>query len=1042
MRNLAFFLGLLMVLGGSVVRGADVVAAEKSEGIEIGSHVFGAMRARAIGPAVMSGRIASLDVVDSDPRFIYLGAAGGGVWKSRNGGVNFEPMFDDHNQCIGAVTIDQAHPDTVWVGTGEVWVRNSVSVGDGIYVTRDGGKKWTHLGLKETERIGKIVIDPTDSKTVYAAALGHLWNANEERGLYKTTDFGQTWKKILYADDTTGCSDVWLDPDDPQTVYATMWTFRRTPCSFHSGGPESGFFKSIDGGLTWREIREGLPEGDLGRIALGVSPADPNLIYASVEATVSGFYRSEDKGETWALASDQKMIKGRPFYFSLVIPDPIDPDRVYKSNTNLLVSRDGGKIFGGTGGWVHADNHALWINPADNNHMIAGTDGGVYITHNRGNGWVHVPNLPVSQFYRVAVDNETPFNVYGGLQDNGSWMAPSRSPSGIENCDWINLGGGDGFATVPDPRDVNFVYWEWQGGNINRHDLRTGEDKDIKPQRWLGGPKLRWNWNTPIVASQVDPKRLYVGSQFLHRTTDRGESWKVISPDLTTNDPDKQRQEESGGLTIDNTTAESHCTIFAVADSPLDKKIIWVGTDDGNLQVTKNDGKNWSKVSGNVPGLPAGTWVSTVEPSPHHKNTALVTFDGHRTGDMKTYAYLTRDLGETWTSILTDEVVGHAHVIRQDVVNPDLLFLGTEQGLYITLDSGKHWARFEEDFPAASIRDMVIQQRENSLVMATHGRGIRIIDDITPLRQITTETLTADVAILNSRPAVLRIPQGRQHSPGDNYFAASNPGSSARLNYYLKKRHLFGDMKIEIFDQEGELLKTLPGSKRKGMNFVTWSPRLKPPKVAPSPVLDPSTSFAAAVGPAAPEGTYTYRLTKGKEVYRGTVDVGYEPGYPHDRKVRARQQELVQELYGMLGRLAYVSEAMAEARDAARDRAEALEGNDGLTSSLASDLAGFADELNTMHSSLMVTEEVQGIGGQRRLRENVVRLYASIARYGGMPTESLVQRLADFRVEIDAANEGFLALTEGRLAELNEKLVSVGSDPIPLLTPEEHAKRD
>lgn len=1036
MRKATFLLVLLLVSGGHQVLGADPTAADG--GIEIGPNVFGAMRARAIGPAVMSGRVSSLDVVDSNPRMMYIGAAGGGVWKSRNGGITYEPVFDDHNQCIGAVTIDQAHPDTVWVGTGEAWVRNSVSVGDGIYRTVDGGKKWKNVGLADSERIGKIIVDPTNSQIVYAAVLGHLWDAHEERGLFKTTDFGQTWEKILYVNDSTGCSDIWLDPDNPRTIYASMWEFRRKAYSFNSGGPGSGVFKSTDAGATWREIRTGLPEGDLGRIALAVSPADPNIIYAAVEATSSAFFRSEDKGETWAQTSDQKVIKGRPFYFSLLIPDPEDPDRVYKSNTYLLVSRNGGKVFGGVGGWVHADNHALWINPNDPNHMVAGTDGGVYTTFNKGDGWRYATNLPVSQFYRVSVDNQRPYHVYGGLQDNGSWMAPSRSPSGIENSDWVNLGGGDGFAVVADPRDPQIVYWEWQGGNINRKDLRTGESKDIKPLRQNDGPKLRWHWNTPIAVSASDSKRLYVGSQYLHRSTDRGESWQVISGDLTTNDPAKQRQEESGGLTIDNTAAETHCTIFTICESPLDKKIIWVGTDDGNLQVTENDGRLWRLTSEKIPGLPQGTWVSSVEASPHDKNTALATFDGHRNGDMQPYAYLTRDLGRTWQSITTDDVKGYVHTIRQDPVNPSLLFLGTESGLFITLDGGLHWARFEEEFPPVSIRDMVIQQRENSLVMATHGRGIRIIDDITPLRQITPATLENEVTILESLPAVLTIPQGKQHSPGDTYFSAGNPWTSARLAYYMKKRHMFGEMKIEIFDQDGELLKTLPGGKRKGMNFVTWSPRLKPPKVAPSPVLDPQTSFAAAVGPAAPEGTYTYRLTRGKDVYEGTVDVAYDADYPHGKKERAEQQAIVKELYDMLARLAYVCEALAEVRDGARDRADGLEAGDAL----ATELNSFADDLDAMHGTLMVTEEVQGIGGKKKLRENVVRLYASIAGYGGEATRSQRERLVGFRTEINQANDDFVALTVARLDELNGQLTERDLESIPLLTEAEYAERE
>ena len=1047
MKPVVISLCFLLALGGSAAAAAHDTGA--GDGIPIGSHVFGAMRARNIGPALTSGRVSCLAVVDGDPRTMYIGAAGGGVWKSRNGGIGFEPVFDEHNQCIGALAIDQAHPDTVWVGTGEVWVRNSVSVGDGIYVSTDGGGKWRHTGLADSERIGKIIIDPTDSKVVYAAVPGHLWDANEERGLFRTADFGRTWQKILYVDENTGCTDVWLDPEDPQTIYAAMWEFRRRPDFFTSGGPGSGIFKSSDGGQTWREIREGLPAGDLGRIALAVSPAEPDRLYAAVEAAVSGFYRSDDKGETWRLASDQEAIKGRPFYFSLLTPDPRDPDRVYKANTYLLVSRDGGKVFNGVGGRVHADHHAMWIDPADPRHMIVGTDGGVYITFNRGAGWRFVPNLPISQPYRVAVDDQQPFRVYGGLQDNGSWMVPSFSPSGIENRDWECLGGGDGFAVVPDPRDPRYVYWEWQGGNISRMDLRSGESKDIKPLRLKDGPELRWHWNTPIAAGPRGSDRLYIGSQFLHRSTDRGESWQVISPDLTKNDPDKQRQEDSGGLTIDNTNAENHCTIFTICESPRNRKIIWVGTDDGNLQVTRNGGKQWEEVSARVPGLPAGTWVSCVEASPHDPATAFATFDGHRSGDKRSHVYVTRDLGRTWTSLVTDGIKGYAHVVRQDPVNPDLLFLGTESGLFITLDGGLHWARFAEEFPPVSVRDMVIQRREASLVLATHGRGFWIIDDITPLRQITRAVLAEEVTILDSKPAELLISPGRQEAPGDTYYAAGNRWSSARLAYYLKKRHMFGEMKIEIFDQDGQLLKTLPGGKRKGLNLVTWTPRLKPPKVAPSPVLDPQASFAAAVGPSAPEGVYTYRLTRGKDVYEGEVEVRYAPDYPHGKKERGRQQRIVRELYDMLARLAYVCEAVGDARDAARDQAEVLmaadESDPGPVPEqdriLAGELTTLADDLDTLHGSLMVTEKVQGISGRSRLREKVVRLYASIAGFGGPPTRSQLDRLETFRTEIEAANGRFRELTAERLDGLNGKLAARGLPAIELLTEEEYAAR-
>jgi len=1025
-------LGLLMLLP---VSGLSQDAAE--QGIDIGPHVFGALRARGIGPAVMSGRISALDVVDSDPRIIYAGAASGGVWKSKNGGVNFRPVFDDHNQCIGAVAVDQAHPDTVWVGTGEVWVRNSVSVGDGLYRTYDGGDNWVRVGLENTERIGEIIVHPTDSQVVYVAALGHLWDANEERGLYRTSDGGTTWEKILYVDENTGCTDVAIDPRNPDIVYAAMWQFRRSPDFFTSGGPGSGLYKSTDGGRNWRQLTEGLPGGELGRIALAVAPSQPDRIYAVVEAAESALYRSDDKGETWEKKNTQKAVKGRPFYFSLLIPDPVDEDRLFKTSTGLLMTRDGGKTFTGVGGWVHSDYHAMWINPADPNHIIGGTDGGLYITRNRGDGWQHVTNLPISQFYRVAVDDRRPFHVYGGLQDNGTWSAPSRARGGIENSDWENLGGGDGFAVAIDRADPDLIYWEWQGGNVSRRDLRTGENKDIKPQPEKGDPDFRFNWNTPIALSSNDDKRLYVGSQFLHRSTDRGESWKKLSGDLTTDDPAKQRQTESGGLTIDNTNAETHCSIFTISESSLDKSVIWAGTDDGNVQVTDNDGKDWRLVSGGIEGLPDGTWVSCIESSRHDSRTAFVTFDGHRTGDMASHVYVTEDLGKSWRSITTEDVTGYAHVVRQDPVNADLLFLGTEFGLFITLDGGLHWARFEEEFPPVSIRDMVIQERESSLVMGTHGRGIQIIDDIRTLRQLTPETLTADVTLLDSRPATLRTPQWKQHSPGNNYFVAGNPSSSAGIVYFLKKRHMFGEMKLEIFTPGGELLKVLPGGKRKGLNFVRWSPRLKPPKVAPSPTLNPSLSFAAAFGPAAPEGTYTYRLTKGKDIYEGTVGVTYDEDFPHNAEERSLQQQAVGEVYDLLDRLAYVADAAGSARDEARGRADQLEKSDQLDGELRS----FADQVDELHQRIMVSGEVQGISGQRRTWEKMLRLYGTVSAFGGRPTASQLDQLEVLRGEIEGAEKEFQVVIGDHLEDLNGKLAAREMTPIHLLTEEEFSAK-
>lgn len=1038
----AFALVLVATGAAAAAEPAAVVAAGDG-GIPIGPHVFGALRARNLGPAVMSGRITCLDAVNADPRFLWVGSAGGGVWKSRDAGVTFKSVFDEHPQSIGALVIDQARPDTVWVGTGESWVRNSVGVGDGIYRTVDGGDKWQHLGLNGSERIAEIIIHPADPATVWVAAMGPLWGAGEERGLFRTRDGGATWDKVLYIDDATGCVDIALDPADPSVMYAAMWQFRRSADFFTSGGPGSGLYKSTDGGDTWRRLEADLPAGELGRIAIAVMPSQPATLYAVVEAERTAFFRSDDRGESWVKTTDSRVVGGRPFYFALLIPDPKDARRVYQAGTYMLVTSDGGVTFRNVGGWIHPDIHALWINPADPKHMVVGTDGGIYTSRNQGSGWIHAPNLPVSQFYRVAVDDRRPFNVYGGLQDNGSWTGPSRAVGGIQNSDWENLGGGDGFAVVPDRADPDLVYWEWQGGNVQRLDRRTGDSKDIKPQPGPGEPDYRFNWNTPIVTSPGRGERLYVGSQFLHRSTDRGDTWKRVSGDLTTDDPSRQRQLESGGLTVDNTTAENHCTIFGIAESPRDRRVIWVGTDDGNLQVTSDDGARWTNVAGNLAGVPRGTWISCVEASPHDRLAAFVTADGHRSGDMTPYVLATDDLGATWRPLATPGVTGYTHVIRQDPVNPDLLYLGTEDGLFITLDGGRHWARFAEEFPAAPVYDLVVHGRDDALVIATHGRGIWVIDDLTPLRHLTATALEAPATLLPSRPAVLRIPRGTQQFPGDNWYVAGNPGSAARIVYYLSKRHMVGPIRLEILDTDGSVLKSLPAGTRKGLNLVTWSPTLKPPKVTPSPVMDPAIAFAAAVGPSAPEGTYRYRLVKGEDVYEGTVDVGYDPDYPHAPAARAAQQKGVRALYDMLARLAYACDAVKEAgRDlgARADAADAAGAADD--PSLATDLRALAGELLELQERMMVEEEVQGISGRKALREKVVGLYAGVAGFGGPPTRTQLGRQAALTQELESANAEFATLTGPRLAALNARLQAAGLQPVAPLTAQEHAKRD
>lgn len=999
--------------------------------VKVDASTFGAIEARAIGPAAMSGRVEAIDAVAKEPRIVYVGAASGGVWKSINSGTSFKPVFDKYTQSIGAIAIDQNHPDTVWVGTGESDTRNSVSVGTGIYKTTDAGENWQLMGLEKSERISRIIVDPKNSDTVYVAVPGHLWDASEDRGLYKTTDGGKSWTRILYVNADTGCSDVVLDPQMPTIVYAVTWQFRRQPYFFTSGGTGSGIQKSTDGGKTWKKLSTGLPEGELGRIALAIAPSRPSVLYANVEAKRTFLYRSDDMGETWQRLSNPYNVQARPFYFSHLVVDPTDYNRVYKPGFSLSVSADGGNSFKDLGDSVHSDEHAFWVNPLDPFQLLVGTDGGVYASYDRGNTWSIRRNLPLSQFYHVSVDMEVPYNVYGGLQDNGSWRGPSQSINGVENKDWLNIGFGDGFYSWPDPKDKNVIYSEFQGGQILRYHKSTGEVKSIKPYPTENQPKLRFNWNTPIELSEKNPAAIYVGSQFVHKSTDQGESWQTISPDLTTNNPEWQKQEESGGVTIDNSSAENHCTVFTIGASALDENLIWAGTDDGNLQLTTDGGKSWINVIANVSGLPKNTWVSSVEPDRKNAGTAYVTFDGHQTGDMKPYVYKTTDYGKTWTSLASEGLKSYAHVVREDLVNPDLLFVGTEFGLFLSVDGGKQWAQFTGNLPNVAVRDIVVHPRDSDLILATHGRGVYIVDDITPLRQINQQILESKVAFLNTAPAVLSFPRISQDFPGDDEFVGHNKPDAVYIVYYMKERHLFGDLKLEIYDSEGNLVSSIPGGKRKGINRVAWYMRMKAPRVAPSTQL----TFGPPIGPTVPEGTYTVRLIKGEEKYETKITLAPDPTVPHPDADRKLQQETTMKLYRMQERLAFVSDSTTDLRDQARERAVKLKSD-----ALAKNLNTFADRLDALHKTLVATKEGL-LTGEEQLREKVVELYLFVSFYAGKPTDSQIKQTAALAKEIETKNSEFESITGKELPALNSKLTAKKLDPLKSLTKEEWDKR-
>ncbi len=1000
--------------------------------IKIDNNTFGAIRARQIGPATMSGRIAALDALNENPNILYVGTAGGGVWKTKNGGVTFKPVFDKYTQCIGAVRIDQKNPETVWVGTGEPWTRNTTSVGNGIFKTTDGGDTWQFVGLKNTERINRIKIDPNNSDIVYVAALGHLWGPNKERGLYKTTDGGKTWQKILYVDENTGCSDIVINPLNSNVLYAGMWQFHRSAYYFNSGGKGSGLYKSTDAGKTWTKLKKDLPKGEKGRIALSISPVDTS-VYALIEAEETALYRSKDAGNSWKKVNKTRVINERPFYFGNIVADPIKKNRVYKPGFNISVSDDGGKHFRGTaveGGDIHPDIHALYIGTKDNNLLYIGTDGGVFVSRDKGSSWSMFRNLPVSQFYHVSADMQTPYNVYGGLQDNNSWYGPSESAGGITNSDWKKVGFGDGFYAYPDRFDKNIVYWQWQGGQYARSDISTGEFKSIKPYKDETTDDLRFNWNAPLIFSN-DGKRMYVGAQYLYISENKGDTWKRISPDLTTNDKSRQQQATTGGLTLDNSTAENHCSIITINESPVDKNIIWAGTDDGNIQFTSDGGKSWHNVTANIYGLPAKTWCSYVDPGHFKKGVCYATFDGHQNNDMKAYVFKTEDFGKTWTSLAGNNIPIFCNIIKQDFVNPDLLFLGTEFGLYTSIDNGKNWARFKSNFPKVSVKDMVIHPRENDLIVATHGRGILIIDDIEPLRQLTPEVLNSDLAFLKTKPYYIETSQRGGSFSGDDEYRGSNPSDAAIITYYLKKRHVFGDMHAEIYDKNNKLLAKLPAGKRKGINKVSWYVRMKPPKVPASPQL---VGFAMQ-GPTVLPGTYKVVLVKGKKTYNSEIEIKLNPNSKHSDADRQVRLENLMKSYNLLEKLAFLDKQLLDMRNQSKEIKPTM------SKRYAKKLSELIKISGKLHKRLVATKK-GNITGEEQIREKLGELYGFILFYEGKPTDSQINRLQGLEKEIFGIENDIKTLKTKYVQPINSYLQKTNKKQIIITTKEQFDKEN
>jgi photosystem II stability/assembly factor-like uncharacterized protein len=993
---------------------------------QISSATFGMMEARWLGPGTMSGRITAIEGVNEDGKTIYVGTAGGGIWKTTNAGASFKPIFDKYCQSIGAIAIDQKNPKIIYAATGESNMRNSVSIGNGLYKSTDAGENWTKIGLDSTEHISKIIIDTKNSDIIYVAAPGPLWSDGTSRGLFRSTDAGKTWNKILYVDEKTGCADIAVDPSNPEIIYATTWQFRRQPYSFNSGGPGSAIYKSADGGKTWKELTKGLPAKPFGRVALTLAPSAPQNLLAIVESNNTGLYISSDGGENWKQQSATFNVVSRPFYFSTLVIDPKDPKRVYRPALSFSYSSDGGYSFvdaSGEGGWVHSDHHALWINPNNTNQMYLGTDGGVYVSLDRGATWTFNQGLPVGQFYHVAADNKDPYNVYGGLQDNGSWFAPSAKPGGISNGDWKAIYGGDGFWVTPDPNDPNTAYAESQGGNTGRINLTTFKSVSIKPQEGPNEEKFRWNWNTPIVTGAKNKKNLYIGSQYLFRSTDRGANWKKISPDLTTNDKKKQQQEESGGLSADNTSAENHCTIFSIAESPLDENIVWAGTDDGNLQYTINGGSSWTNVSKNYAagGIPPQTWISSIEPSRFEKNTVYVTFDNHMYGDHKTYLGKSTDMGKTWKLVNSTEFTGFAHKIKEDLLNKDLLFLGTEMGLFATVDAGADWFRMKNRIPEyALVRDIQIHPATNDLILGTHGRGIIIVDDITPMRTLTKDIVDKEVFLIPNKPIELTDGKfGNAGFPSTGGWVAPNPLSIPSIQYYLKDRVSNADVKVEIYDKDNNLVQSIPGSKRKGINKVSWNLRMKPPKVASGGT---KIDFGGFVAPMVLPGDYTIKLKVGEKEYTQPLKVIHdEKNKELSLNDRQLQYKVAIQLYKMHEDLAATVDDINEKQKLIKDNLNKVK--DSSTKKL---MIEFNDQLEAQRSQLLGTKQKSVFADEQKLREKITDVYSAVASQEAPPSNLQVQRAETLQKELIKKKQDVQAVNNKYFKTVFDELVKEG----------------
>ncbi len=998
-------------------------------------RAFERLEWRSIGPSIMGGRIADVEGVPGNPNIVYVATASGGLWKTTNAGISWRPIFERQGTfSIGDIALAPGNPDVIWVGTGESNTRNSVSFGDGVYKSTDGGTTWQHMGLRDSERISAVIVHPQNHDIVYVGALGHAFGPNEERGVFMTTDGGKTWTKTLFVDNAHGVSDLDIDPNNPNVLYAGMWSFERKPWTHRSGSEQGGLFKSVDGGRSWKKLTNGLPSL-IGRIGVRVAPSNPNVVYASTEAKEGTLYRSDDAGETFRVVSTEARVVSRGFYYATVRVSPQNENHVYAVATNLLASIDGGKTFRSITGKTHIDYHAFWIDPKDPRRIWQGQDGGIAVSYDAGETWEAVYNIPLAQFYQIHADNRLPFYyVMGGLQDNGTWTGPSRSrePAGIMNDDWRMVSFGDGFFVFNHPDDAELYVSESQGGNILRTDFRTREQQAVNP--WGrgsgGGPaegeKFRFNWNAPIIPSPHDKNTIYFGGNVVFRSADFGKTWEQISPDLTTNDPEKQK-EAGGPIAFENSTAEYHSTIISLAESPVQRGQLWVGTDDGNVQVSNDGGKNWTNLTGNFSSLAANSPVSHVEPSRINAQTAYVAFDRHMLDDFRPYIYRTTDGGKSWSNISGNlPAKAYVLVVKEDPKNQNLLYAGTELGLFASYTGGNSWVALNlKNLPNVSIHDIVVHPRENDLILGTHGRSIWIFDDATPLQQMTPAILNSTAHLFPIRAGLRFATRFTRYGVGDKAFAGPNPPYGALITYFLKEKPAEKtSFKIEILDAKGKLVQELRNPpKEQGLNRTSWNLRYSAAEQRRPPAEEETTFTGPPRGPHVLPGAYSAKLTVGDQTFEQKVEVRLDPTIRVSVKDLQAQHGLGLRLRDMQSAVNTVLRFLDSIEAQLKSTQTTMknlhqEPDQGMTRSLED----YLKQVEGLKNSLARPTGQLGLGGKVQVADRLNSLFGATDSPNAAPTPYQMQYFeeiqASFRARMSEANK-FIRDT---LPQWNERL--------------------